>query len=100
MGCAGHCRRCGGNFGWCSEHTTGLVACQCPPVGWQCPTCGSGLAPTTARCPCVELPSAKQFQWPAGVTIIRAGEIVVGDPPGSVGGAGGCGQISSSYAVN
>lgn len=113
MGCAGHCLRCGGHRGWCSDHTACHV-CQCAPMGWQCPTCGSGLAPTTTRCPCVELPSTgpKQFPWwPAGTTITiiptqitPVGEIVgpiyVGDPPGSVGGAGGSGQVSSSYAVN
>lgn len=100
MGCAGHCLRCGGNFGWCSEHTAGGSRCQCQPVGWQCPACGSGLAPTTARCPCVELPTATPLKlWPQGpqwlppgimftpVTIIPTGEIVAGDPPGTIGGS-------------
>jgi hypothetical protein len=27
-----------------------------PKMGWICPRCGSGNAPSSIRCPCVQLP--------------------------------------------
>jgi hypothetical protein len=32
--------------------------------GWICPVCGSGVAPTVQRCPCVQLePKITWNQW-------------------------------------
>jgi hypothetical protein len=52
MASFGHCDNCGGNYGMCTDHSA-CQTCRCPPMGWKCPVCGAGLAPTTARCPCV-----------------------------------------------
>ncbi len=32
-------------------------------IGWICPKCNAGVAPTCARCPCVDI--AKRFVHPA-----------------------------------
>jgi len=57
----GHCASCGGHHGMCTDHTA-CLRCKCPPVGWKCPVCGAGLAPTTARCPCVDTPTSGGIQ--------------------------------------
>lgn len=80
MASFGHCQRCGGHHGMCSDHS-GCFVCQCPPRGWQCPVCGAGLAPSTSRCPCVDEPKGCQ-RWVGpnvvlpNVTITPVGEIV------------------------
>lgn len=68
MASFGHCPNCGGHYGMCTDHTV-CRHCNCPPVGWKCPVCGAGLAPTTSRCPCVDgrlVPDPNQQTWQIG----------------------------------
>jgi hypothetical protein len=53
MASFGHCTRCMGHYGMCTDHTA-CSPCACPPVGWKCPTCGGGVNPDVSRCPCVD----------------------------------------------
>ena len=74
MASFGHCGRCGGHYGMCTDHTA-CRQCECAPVGWKCPVCGAGLAPTTKRCPCVD--SATLGGMPDGVVFSEQVQIVL-----------------------
>ena len=60
----GHCEKCQEDIQYFKavlrgeEHLPNVTNTKRPsqsqPTGWVCPVCGSGLAPSTSRCSCVQ----------------------------------------------
>lgn len=58
------CGVCGGKVGtdgrlwheeWCAALANAPPRPNVGPIGWTCPVCGGGCAPTQTRCPCVPI---------------------------------------------